>query len=281
MKMNKLLISSFCLGLIVLSTGTYAVVKADREGTIAYPVASLIAETVFAMTPTVNNVRNDVMTKLVCDLARKEKTQDEVNAFLKEKGIDNSKIPQSGHDLSLLVNRKLNDQQAACAAFIATSVMVPQNNRVFQVENKAKNGFDIDPAKMAETMRVRLSIAEANAEFFTLMASSLKTKKNAELLSYQRQVYEMFYSLAPFYLERVKQLYAEPSGPIELLSLAGSDYRVMDGRGRVLSFTQGGVDLDAYGVKWLGAGQLLGKSYSVDVQYFKGNAESPIKPVKK
>lgn len=254
---------------------------ASRDYVVSYPTSSLISETLLEMTPSVNNARNDLMMKLVCDLARNEKSQAEVNVYLQQNGVDVSQIPVSGNALSLLVNGETQKRKAACASYIATSVILPGENKDLfsdvNVTNKDKTVSvkqDVDQTKLNQIMRTRMSIAEANAEFYSLIANELAAKGNMSYGAYKNQIFDMFAELAPFYLDRVKQLYGTKTGDITLLSLSKSDYRVMDDKGYVMSFTQGAVELDIKGVTWFGNGKLLGKEYYVNVPYFSQPATS-------
>jgi hypothetical protein len=267
--------------LLLASVWGLSAQAASRDYVVSYPTSSLISETLLEMTPSVNNGRNDLMMKLVCDLARNEKSQAEVNTYLQQNGVDVSQIPVSGNALSLLVNGETQKQKAACASYIATSVILPGDNKDLykevNVTNKDKTisvKQEIAQDKLNQVMRTRISIAEANAEFYSLMANELAMKGNMSYGAYKNQIFDMFAELAPFYLDRVKQLYGSKTGDITLLSLSNSDYRVMDNKGYVMSFSQGAVDLEIKGVTWFGNGKLLGKEYYLDVPYFSQLAAS-------
>lgn len=267
--------------LLLASVWGLSAQAASRDYVVSYPTSSLISETLLEMTPSVNNGRNDLMMKLVCDLARNEKSQAEVNTYLQRNGVDVSQIPVSGNALSLLVNGETQKQKAACASYIATSVLLPGDNKDLykevNVANKDKTisvKQEVDQDKLNQVMRTRMSIAEANAEFYSLMANALAAKDNMSYGSYKNQIFDMFSELAPFYLDRVKQLYAVKKGDINLISLSNGDYRVMDDRGYVMSFSQGAVDLEIKGVTWFGNGKLLGKEYYLDMPYFSQLAAS-------
>ncbi|MFV8849451.1 hypothetical protein [Serratia fonticola] len=264
---------------------------ASRDYVVSYPTSSLISETLLEMTPSVNNARNDLMMKLVCDLARNEKSQAEVSVYLQQNGVDVSQIPESGNALSLLVNGETQKRKAACASYIATSVILPEDNKGFykrvNVANKDKTlsvKQEVDQDQLNQVMRTRMAIAEANAEFYSLMANALADKGNMSYTAYKNQIFDMFAELAPFYLDRVKQLYGGKKGDITVLSLSNSDYRVMDNKGYVMSFSQGSFELDVKGITWFGNGKLLGKDYYLDVPCFshaETNTEPKAKPLKK
>jgi len=264
---------------------------ASKDYVVSYPTASLISETLLEMTPSVNNERNDLMMKLVCDLARNEKSQAEVETFLRRNGVDVSQIPESGNALSLLVNGETQKQKAACASYIATSVMLPGDNqglyKEVNVSSKDKTlsaKQQIDQDKLNQVMRTRMSIAEANAEFYSLMANALAANEGMSYAAYKNRIFDMFSELAPFYLDRVKQLYAGKKGDITLLNLSNVDYRAMDDKGYIMSFSQGAVDLEVKGITWFGNGKMLGKEYFLDVPYFSkpaANVESKGNSLKK
>jgi hypothetical protein len=265
--------------LLLASRWGFSAQAASRDYVVSYPTSSLISETLLEMTPSVNNGRNDLMMKLVCDLARNEKSQAEVNTYLQRNGVDVSQIPVSGNALSLLVNGETQKQKAACASYIATSVLLPGDNKDLYKEvnitNKDKTisvKQEVDQDKLNQVMRTRMSIAEANAEFYSLMANALATKGNMSYGSYKNQIFDMFSEWAPFYLDRVKKLYSGKKGDINLISLSNGDYRVMDDRGYVMSFSTGAFELDVKGVTWFGNGKMLGKEYYLDVPYFSQSA---------
>jgi hypothetical protein len=277
--------------LLLASVWGFSAQAASRDYVVSYPTSSLISETLLEMTPSVNNERNDLMMKLVCDLARNEKSQAEVDTYLQRNGVDVSQIPASGNALSLLVNGETQKQKAACASYIATSVILPGDNKdLYQgvnVANKDKTlsvKQEVDQDKLNQVMRTRMAIAEANAEFYSLMSNALADKGNMSYAAYKNQIFDMFTELAPFYLDRVKQLYGGKKGDITVLSLSNSDYRVMDDKGYVMSFSQGSFELDVKGITWFGNGKLLGKDYYLDVPYFSRaatNAEPKGKASKK
>ncbi|CAI0750496.1 hypothetical protein [Serratia fonticola] len=270
--------------LLLASVWVFSAQAASRDYVVSYPTSSLISETLLEMTPSVNNERNDLMMKLVCDLARNEKSQAEVDTYLQRNGVDVSQIPASGNALSLLVNGETQKQKAACASYIATSVILPGDNKdLYQgvnVANKDKTlsvKQEVDQDKLNQVMRTRMAIAEANAEFYSLMGNALADKGNMSYAAYKNQIFDMFTELAPFYLDRVKQLYGGKKGDITVLSLSNSDYRVMDDKGYVMSFSQGSFELDVKGITWFGNGKLLGKDYYLDVPYFS-HAETNAEP---
>jgi hypothetical protein len=277
--------------LLLASVWGFSAQAASRDYVVSYPTSSLISETLLEMTPSVNNERNDLMMKLVCDLARNEKSQAEVDTYLQRNGVDVSQIPASGNALSLLVNGETQKQKAACASYIATSVILPGDNKdlfkevnVTNKEKKISVKQEVDQDKLNQIMRTRMSIAEANAEFYSLMANALADKGKVSYATYKNQIFDMFTELAPFYLERVKQLYAGKKANITVLSLSNSDYRVMDDKGYAMSFSQGAFELDVKGVTWFGNSKLLGKEYYLDVPYFSqsaASAEPKSKPLKK
>ncbi|CAI1542675.1 hypothetical protein [Serratia fonticola] len=277
--------------LLLASVWGFSAQAASRDYVVSYPSSSLISETLLEMTPSVNNERNDLMMKLVCDLARNEKSQAEVDTYLQRNGVDVSQIPASGNALSLLVNGETQKQKAACASYIATSVILPGDNKdLYQgvnVANKDKTlsvKQEVDQDKLNQVMRTRMAIAEANAEFYSLMGNALADKGNMSYAAYKNQIFDMFTELAPFYLDRVKQLYGGKKGDITVLSLSNSDYRVMDDKGYVMSFSQGAFELEVKGITWFGNGKLLGKDYYLDVPYFSRaatNAEPKGKASKK
>ncbi|SES72844.1 hypothetical protein [Thorsellia anophelis] len=262
---------------IYLATNVFSVNAAlTPTSTISYPTYTLITDSIFSLVPNVGKKRDDSMMQLLCQIARDEITKESANKILTDKGFDIELIPETGHNVSLWINNDKAGQKAACAAYIATSLYLPQDNKEFLVKPDDPKSTDINKEKFAEVMRVRFSIADANAEIFSLIANNLD--KNLTIEEYQAQISKMFTDLAPLFLDRIKTLYSAKAGAMTLVEINGDDYLVIDGEGRKLTFKQGQVDYSVHGVNWLGNGKILGKESFVDVYYFSQD-NAPSEPI--
>lgn len=277
MKLKTRLIGSALAAAFSLSFATSVGAALTPTSTISYPTSTLITDSVFSLVPTIGKKRDDSMMQLLCQIAREEITKEAANKILVEKGFDIEVIPETGHNVSLWINSDKAGQKAACAAYIATSLYLPQDNKEFLTKPEDPKSTEINKDKFAEVMRVRFSIAEANAEIFSLIANNLD--KNVTIEEYQAQIEKMFTDLAPLFLDRIKTLYSAKAGTMTLVDIDGTDYSVIDGEGRKLNYKQGQVDYTVHGVDWLGKGKILGKESFVDVYYFsQENAPVEVAP---
>ncbi|MGY2499060.1 hypothetical protein ACW4UO_31925, partial [Klebsiella pneumoniae] len=87
------------------------------------PALAVIQDAILQMSPRFNEANKAPIMKQLCALARGEVKQEEVNAFLKQQGIDAQTLPREGSPFSLLINGDQPGQATACAAYLATSVL--------------------------------------------------------------------------------------------------------------------------------------------------------------
>lgn len=277
MKKQLRLVFTSMVAITLLGSALLANAALTPISTISYPTYNLITDSLFSLVPSVGKKRDDSMMQLLCQIARDEISRESANKILSDKGYELDVIPETGHTVSLWINNDKAGQKAACAAYIATSLYLPQNNKEFLAKPDDPKSVEIDKDKFAEVMRVRFAVADANAEVFGLIMNNLDPNRSID--DYQAQIEKMFTDLAPLYLDRIRALYTVKEGTMTLLDIKGDDYSVIDNEGRHLSYKDGVLDYTVRGVNWLGNGKILGKESFVDVHYFsQENAPAAAEP---
>lgn len=278
MRIHSTLIRTALGGLIGLMSCQAISAPADLNvKSISVPAYSLITDALIAATPTVKGQRNDAVMQLVCDLARGTKSQQQVNDVLKQNNVDVENIPATGNGLSLLVNKNAAMQSTACAAFIATSLFSPVNNSVlFDVvkdeKDKNKDKATLNPEKFAQEMRLRISISQATAQMYAVIASNLSKDNNLTWADQQNDVVRIVAAYAPQYLQSVKNIYSSSQGSYTPVSIDAKSYDVLDSSGHELMQNAQGPILTYRGIAWLGNGKILGNEYFVNVRVIGGPA---------
>ena len=275
--MNFLKTTGWLFPLVLLAGCEAASENSSRVAAVRgveLPALPIIQGAVGGLVPTLDGKRNDMMMRQVCALARSEITQEQVEQTMLQQGIDLKKIPQQGHPLSLLTNTDLSLRMTACAAYIATSVMILPKTSEFMVEvgttdpEKSKV-ISIDSQKLNKFLSVQLAVAKADADLFALIASELEKSPGLTVDQYKRRAQISFAMIAPAYLQLVKNFYVSANENVYTLleySERNFNFRSSDGYLFVLGF--GGLSLSFDKVPWYGAGKLLGKTYMLDVAYF-------------
>lgn len=280
--MSLLKISGWSLPLVLLigCDNSAHTVATQGSQAVALPALPIIQGAVMSLVPMPDGQRNELMMNQVCALARGESTQQQVAQNLLQQGIDLGRVPQQGHPLSLLVDPDLSRRITACAAYIATSVMMVPKTAEFMVEaNTApvsgKKKLNVDPQKLNYFLGIQLAIAKADADFFALIASRLEKTPGLTLEQYNQQAKTQFVDIAPLYLQRVKELYAQGQNvQYTLVEYSDSSFKFTSNNGYLFEFGYDGLNLSFNRTPWLGAGKLLGKTYLLNVDYF---AKLPIK----
>ena len=243
---------------------------------VMIPALPIIQGAVMGLVPMVEGQRNDVMMHHVCAMARGESTARQVAETLKKQGIDLSKTPQQGDPLSLLVDPDMSHRTTACAAYIATSTMVLPKTSEFMVQTitehpqgKQSKTLTVDPQKLNNFMRVQLAIAKSDADVFALIASQLAQTPGLTLEQYNQQAKNLFVTIAPGYLQRVKELYAnDKNDQYALNEYSANGFKFISSSGHLFEYDYNGLNLTYNRIPWYGSGQLLGKTYWLDVAYF-------------
>lgn len=243
---------------------------------VMLPALPIIQGAVMGLVPLVEGQRNDVMMHHVCAMARGESTAKQVAEALKIQGIDLSSTPQQGDPLSLLVDQDASHRATACAAYIATSAMVLPKANEFMIETviehpreKSSKTLSVDPQKLNNYMRLQLAIAKSDADVFALIASQLAQTPGLTLQQYNQRAKSLFTTIAPGYLQRVKELYAnDKNSEYALREYSNYAFKFVSNSGHVFEFDFNGLNLSFNRIPWYGSGQLLGKTYWLDVAYF-------------
>ncbi|HFD6782127.1 TPA: hypothetical protein ACF3ML_005943 [Pseudomonas aeruginosa] len=268
------------LALLVGCDNSTHIVAAKTSQGVALPALSIIQSAVMELVPMLNGQRNEMMMNQVCALARGESTQQQVAQNLLQQGIDLSRVPQQDHPLSLLVDPDMSRRITACAAYIATSVMMVPKNAEFMAEVTTapavdKKKLNIDMQKLNYFLGIQLAVAKADADFFALIATRLEKTPGLTLEQYNQRAKTMFADIAPLYLRRVKELYTLGQNvQYMLIEYSDSSFKFASNSGYLFEFGYDGLNLSSNRTPWYGAGKLLGKTYLLDVDYF---ANPPVK----
>lgn len=245
---------------------------------LSIPALPIIQNSVKTLVPALNAEFDLAAVQKVCFLAREEASKEQIAVLLKREGVDVSKIPQQGAPLSLLVNDDQKGRQTLCAAWVATSLLDPlntsditeQQTREVKEKNKIRKiAVDvISNGKLQPSLATKTAIARANAEFYGLIASGLASHPGQSLESYSSTIKKQFSVLAPAYLKRVQELYSPSDKGYQLTSLNNGSYSFTTDGGYHFAYDRDGVLLTYNGINWLGKGQIMGKQYDVNVNYF-------------
>ncbi|QOQ77315.1 hypothetical protein IMF22_09890 [Pseudomonas poae] len=240
------------------------------------PALPVIQDAIVQMSPRFNEASKAPMMEQLCALARGEVKQEQVNAFLKQQGIDAQTVPRQGSPFSLLVNGDQPGQATACAAYLATSVLSAVNVAEFMrpVVAPAANGqpekssLQIDNALLTSALSIKLALARANADVFALIAVELQHKPGLTLTQYREQAGQLFARLAPTYLQRIKEQLPPANTQYTLLQMDDSRFLFRSSVGSVFEFGRNGLVLRQGGILWYGKGRLMGQEYPLQVEYF-------------
>ncbi|MBP5078632.1 hypothetical protein [Pseudomonas chlororaphis] len=251
------------------------------------PALPVIQDAIFQLSPRFDEPRKTLMMEQLCALARGEVKQEQVNASLKQQGIDAQTLPRQGSPYSLLVNGDQPGQASACAAYLATTVLSTVNVAEFMrpVTVPAANGqpekssLQIDNALLTSALSVKLAVARANADVFALIAVELQRSPGLTIPQYREQAGQLFTRLAPTYLQRIKEQLPPANTQYKLLQMDDSRFLFSSSVGSVFEFGRNGLVLSQGGIVWYGKGRLMGQEYPLQVECFsaavKGLLTSP------
>lgn len=260
--------TALCGLLFAISGQALSSAKDLRVKSIDVPVYNLISDTLVGMSSPVKGQRNDFVMHLICDLARGDKTQQNVNDVLEKNNVDFKSIPQQGSMASLLINGAIADQMATCAAYLASSLWDPLDNSLLpgKVEGKAEGKEpEINAERTVEAAKVKMTLAQATANLYAVIASNMKSDSRKSFIDYQQDVAKTVYDYAPEYLNLVKQLYTNDRATYKIETLTSTTMEVTDNYGRELKLSQNSIIMKSRGVIWLGEGKILGKEYFIPV----------------
>ncbi|MCK7230003.1 hypothetical protein L8P27_19555 [Enterobacter asburiae] len=260
--------------------------------TISVPAYNMITDTLQAIDPTVGGKLTDFSMQQICALARGEKTQKDVNAALKEKGVDAQQLPKTGEPVSLLVNGDKEQQQMACAVYLANSVFKPVDNTAYffkkSMTNTEKEKTDsgwsfwksdkkkeakpqaeqvmFDQSRFLKDAQVRMAVVQATAQMYAVIAENIQGEKNKYWTDYQQRIAAVIYNYAPEYLRKITVFYKNGMAkPLTPVNVSLNSFTVASESGDVLTQQAGSVMFTSKGVPWFGNGKILGKDYFSDV----------------
>lgn len=292
------------------------IAMAPQRQLVMIPALPIIQESVFALSPTFGGQRNVEAMKQVCGLARGELKQEQVDAFLKQQKLDPTKLPKQGNSMSLLVNGDKAAQTTACAAYLATTVLLPveaseflrsavpsaarpelapeggkalgavspdsgvMNTSAVPASAKAlvQPVLQIDNKSLALVLPIKLAEARANADVFALIAAELQRRPGLTVEQYRELSRHLFSRLAPIYLDRIKVQIPSANATFKLIDLNTDRFAFSSSTGSIFEFGVDGLVLRQSGVVWYGQGKLLGMDYPLQVAYFPVEVDKLMKP---
>lgn len=237
------------------------------------PALPVIQDAIFQLSPRFDEPRKALMMEQLCALARGEVKQEQVNALLRQQGIDVQALPRQGNPFSLLVNGDQPGQASACAAYLATTALSAVNVAEFMhpVTVPAANGqpeksaLQIDNALLTSVLSVKLAVARANADIFALIAVELQRSPGLTIPQFRVQAAELFTRLAPTYLQRIKEQLPPANTHYRLMQMDDSRFVFSSSTGSVFEFGPNGLILSQGGIVWYGKGRLMGQEYPLQV----------------
>ena len=88
-------------------------------------------------------------------------------------------------------------------------------------------------------------------------------------IEYNQRAKSLFATIAPRYLQRVKELYASDKNTLfALRDYSQNGFKFVSSSGLLFEYDYNGLNLTFNRIPWYGSGQLLGKTYWLDVAYF-------------
>ncbi|WP_152223686.1 hypothetical protein [Pseudomonas sp. SCB32] len=247
---------------------------APSRNLVDMPILPIIQESISGLRPQFDGPNAKQMVGYICALARGEATLEQVSGSLLSTGIDPSKLPANS-STSLLLTGDRAGQAAACAAYIAFDAQSPVDlSDVTAIAPASANDGkvpapQIDNARLAQTLRVKLASAHATADIFALIGAELRRNPGKSTAQYREQANQLFVRLAPVFLERVKQQLPPPNVTYSVDRLEPTALAFSASNGVQLNVSPGvGLTMRQNGVLWYGEGKLLGREYNVPVAYF-------------
>ncbi|MDR0806613.1 MAG: hypothetical protein LBN41_07725 [Enterobacteriaceae bacterium] len=238
------------------------------QNILPIPALPIIQTAVMSLAPTFNGGRHDGHMNILCAYVRGEKTDADLVNYLKEHKIEAT----ATNDFALFIGERRPAQVTACAAYIASTVLIAPNLAEFlePVKDKPKNKdgkteVAINQEKLTASLTTKLAIALANCDLFALIARLLP--EDLTLDGYRDEIIRLFSSLAPVYLERVQAHYQKGLN-FNLLQMQNTQFTFTCSTGYLFNFDIQGLSLMLGGINWYGRGQLMGQDYVLDVNYF-------------
>jgi hypothetical protein len=240
-----------------------------QKNVLSIPALPIIQSAVIALAPLFDGKRHDGYINMLTALVRGEKTQEEVDTFLAENKID----AKANADFALFIGERREQQATACAAYIASSVLIEPNLAEFMEpmpskdkSANAKPEFKIHQDKLTHSLSTKMAVALTNADIFAVIAKELQDKPNLTVEQYRTEVNRLFGLLATTYLERIQQHYTRGLN-YNLMQIQNGQFIFSCSNGYLFSYDVNSLVLKLSGINWYGNGQLLGKDYLIDVAY--------------
>jgi hypothetical protein len=272
------------LSLLIATVG-YAAPQDLPVKFVSVPSYSIITDTLFNLTPLVAGKRNTFLMQQICDLARGDATQQDVNQRLIQNNIDPMQLAKAGAAGMLVLKSEITDRQLACAAYLATSLFQPVDMTSYYPqgqkapekeesswlpwrsakEEKAENRrFQSD--RFIHDSKVQLAVARATAQLYAVIAQNVPQQPISDWKTRQQQIAEVLKNYAAEYLKSIDSFYkAEAGAALSLDYLTASSYSVHNANGNRLVKKGEDMELFSRGVTWLGNGMIIGKNYFVDI----------------
>ncbi|KFC96137.1 putative exported protein [Leminorella grimontii ATCC 33999 = DSM 5078] len=299
-KMRLTSVIKTAVGGLLLLSASQAIASADDLAVkyVSIPTWNIITDTLNEMTPKLEGKRDDFLMKQVCDLARGDVTQQQVNVELSKRGINARKIPTSGSPWSLLVNGNLKQQQAVCTAYLASSMFQPVNTRIYlenapkpavkekkeekepsgwtfwksdNKENAGKNAVSqneqvFNLPRFNKDMHARMAVAQSTAQLYAVIAANISDSTPLTWPEYQQRVIAIVNNYGAEYLRSIDMFYASGlDKPILARSIEDNGYTIEDNEGNRLIQSDANPQLISHGVTWFGNGRILGNDYFVNM----------------
>lgn len=268
-------------GLSLLTATALAIPQDLPVKSVSVPAYNIITDTLFNLTPLVAGKRDIFYMKQICDLARGDASQQQVDQRLRQNKMDPQQLASSGIAGMLVTQGGRADRQLACTAYLASSLLLPtsmadyrQQTTTFtrwlpwrsRDDDKTPGGPGFDQARFNTDARIQLALARATAQLYAVVAQNIPTRSSAEWATRQQQIAEILRHYAPEYLKSIDSFYrAESNTPLTLESATDDGYSVRNANGNRLVKTGENIELFSRGVTWLGGGKIIGRDYFVDI----------------
>lgn len=267
--------------------------KTNYNSRMNIPLYNVITDTLLSMTPLVNGKKNDFLMQQVCALGDGKKTYDQVLNTLEANGLSIGTLKEAHEIRALLQQNNTANQQTACAAWIASSLydiittstwydVIKASEPTGEAEiykgwmfwkkgKVTKPNLDreirkLNVARFKNDVLIKMTIAQANAELYSLIASNLSGDVSKSWSYYQDDISAIIAYYASYYLNKIKVLRVKQNTSDFLLTnVTSNGFYVMNKQGVEL-LQEGGLSvLKVRGVEWLGNGKILGKEYFASI----------------
>lgn len=255
---------------------------------LSLPALPFLQGAVLALAPRLEDGLTPELMNQICGLARGNATQEQVNAFLALQKVDTAVAAKRNPALALLSNGDRAGQATLCAAHLASTafslvdlqpLQAAQGGSAHgQAKTDAAAETVTDQASLTMLLSVRLAIARANADVFTLIASELQRRPGLNPLEIREQAQQLFGRLAPTYLARVRAQFPASGTTIEVLHLDKNSLEFTSSDGAELTLRNGQLSLRQHGALAYGEGRLHGLNRPLQVAYFDGQAAAQLAP---